>query len=361
MDLNLLMIGRKTLGGAFDFERFSVLLSDKGYKTDRIYYIDDGSSVGDILGQGDGEALYVACGDLTSLYDFFGENVAAAYGYVRIGDRYFVPMPTLDENVVRSVVIPLMNRKTKSSYNTVIFKTFGVAAEELKELLKEYTKGRNKIFFEFAANGQMCDVRIRYAKSVQSAAITEVIEGVTRAIGGYIYATKDISLAEQTARLLMGSGKKLSLAESFTGGGLASALVAYPGMSNNLLESVVCYTNDSKTARLRVPREVLESKGAVSGDTAYEMALGLLDNPKCDIAVATTGNAGPTSEKEGQVGLFYVAVGDRQTIHVFERFYEVKNADKKSVEELRHEITETGVNTALFELERYLSAAKGDI
>lgn len=360
MNLYLLLIGRRIIENGFDFKRFSVMLSDKDYKVDKIFFADDGVSVNDLIDDIQEESLFVASGDLDALYDYFGEAGVNTYGYVRIGNRYYVPMPNFDEEIVRKTIIPLLNAKTKNSYNTVVIKTFGKSAAELKEAVKEFVKGRNKVFVEFFEDGLKCDVRIRYSKNLPSAAIQETILGIGAALKDCIYATKEISIAGQTADLLMRSGKRLSIAESFTGGGVASALIATPGMSNSLIESVVCYSNQSKVARLRVSETTLVNSGAVSEDTAYEMAVGLFENPKCEIAVATTGNAGPTSEKEGQVGLYYVAVGDRKTIHVFERFHKVENADKKSAEEIRQEITQAGIETALFELGKYLRTGEGE-
>lgn len=361
MNLCLLLIGRKVWEGkAFDFKRLSVLLSDRDYGIDKVFYADDGEAISDVL-NGVDDALIVVSGNLSGLNDFFGEAGENTYGYVKIGSRIYVPMEEFDEQTVRNTVIPLLNAKSKAAYNTVVFKTFGKSEDELRELLADRMKSRNnKIVFDFEEDGRKCDVRIRYAKSVQSNVINDTVAAVGQLLGDCVYALKDISLAKQVARSLMASGKRLSIAESFTGGGLSSALVAYPGMSRSLVESIVCYSNEAKMARLNVSETVLKTSGAVSDDAAYEMALGLLQNPSCDIALATTGNAGPTAEKDGQVGLYYLAVGDRTTVHVFKMMCEVQNAENKSVEQIRKEITEDGIETALFELGKYLKTVKGE-
>ena len=353
MDVNLIIKGRNILANAFDFKRLSVLLADKDYEIGKIVYVDDGDDIVEAV-KNFGECVFVVCGDDEALREATGSADDCGSEYYSDGTRIFVPMPEFDESVVRNVLIPVLNSRVKNSYNTVVFKTFGKTEDELKELLGKLVKNRNRIAFSFPSGDSGYDVRVKYSRSTPSAAITELIRNVSEALGDCVYALKDISLEKQVARMLMSSGKKLCVAESFTGGGLASALVASPGMSNSLLESIVCYSNEAKLRRLGVPESVLSASGAVSADTAFEMANGLLANPLCDVALATTGNAGPTAEREGRVGLYYIAIGDRNAIHVFEQIHEVDNADKKSVDEIRREITDAGIKTALYELGKYL-------
>ena len=353
MEVNLIIKGRKILENAFDFKRLSVLLADKDHEIAKIVYADDGDDVSEIAKRF-GECVFVVCGDVGGLRESIGADDEAVSEYYSDGTHIYVPMSEFDESVVRNILIPILNSRGKTSYNTVVFKTFGKSEENLKELLGKFLKNRNRISFSFPSGDSGFDVRIKYSRSTPSAAITELIKNVSDALGNCVYALKDISLEKQVARMLMGSGKKLCIAESFTGGGLAAALVSSPGMSNSLLECIVCYSNEAKIRRLGVPASVIAGCGAVSADTAFEMANGLLADPLCDVAVATTGNAGPTAERDGRVGLYYIAIGDRSAIHVFEQIHEVDNADKKSADEIRREITDAGIKTALYELGKYL-------
>lgn len=110
---------------------------------------------------------------------------------------------------------------------------------------------------------------------------------------------------------LRSTGTKLIFAESITGGLLADALISIPGASDVVLGSEVTYANELKAALLGVDEELLETKGAVSAEVAAAMAQGVyavglasadLDPGKL-IAVATTGNAGPTGSPPGLVYL----------------------------------------------------------
>ena len=101
----------------------------------------------------------------------------------------------------------------------------------------------------------------------------------------------------------------IATAESCTGGLLAGRLINYPGISAAFLEGMITYSNDAKHRRLGVKKETLEEYGAVSRETAIEMARGAAEAAGVDIGISTTGIAGPggcTAEKP--VGLVYVGI-----------------------------------------------------
>ena len=103
-------------------------------------------------------------------------------------------------------------------------------------------------------------------------------------------------------------------------------------------EGVVSYSNQSKLSRLGVKASDLKTQGAVSSVVAYQMAVGLLKEG-CDIALSTTGIAGPQSDDTDKpVGLCYIAVGMKDGVHTYR--YKLSGS--------REEITETAKNTALF-------------
>jgi len=154
-----------------------------------------------------------------------------------------------------------------------------------------------------------------------------------------IYAEFDTTLGERLFDLLKLKNKTLSVAESFTGGRIVSELIKNSGVSAYLHEGVVSYSNKSKIERLKVKQDDLMKNGAVSSIVAYQMAAGLLMSGNCDVAIATTGIAGPKSDDTLKpVGLNYIAVGMKDGVHTYR--YVLKGD--------REEITETAKNTALF-------------
>lgn len=95
------------------------------------------------------------------------------------------------------------------------------------------------------------------------------------------------------------SGKTLVTAESLTGGGIGAALTAVPGSSAVYKGGIISYTNEVKEIILGVSRETLETCGAVSVQTAQEMALGARKLLNADVAVSVTGLAGPGGDDFG--------------------------------------------------------------
>ena len=118
---------------------------------------------------------------------------------------------------------------------------------------------------------------------------------------------RTVGIEFEVAELLEQKKLHVTTAESCTGGLIAGALVNVPGISEWFGEGYVTYSNEAKEKLLGVSRETLTTYGAVSAETAGEMARGAADAAGADVAVAVTGIAGPdggTAEKP--VGLVYM-------------------------------------------------------
>ena len=113
--------------------------------------------------------------------------------------------------------------------------------------------------------------------------------------------------AARLVRRLKEGGHSITVAESCTGGLLASAFTDIAGASNWFNQSWVTYSNDAKIAQLNVDENVITKKGAVSAEVAIQMAQGALQNAGADIAISITGIAGPgndsTTKKVGTVSV----------------------------------------------------------
>lgn len=143
--------------------------------------------------------------------------------------------------------------------------------------------------------------------------------------GSYSPLGRQLNLTSEARliALLTAHAQTLGVAESCTGGLLAGRLTSVPGASTVFLGGIVAYSNDVKQRLLGVEQVTLERYGAVSAQTAMEMAAGAREALGVDYAAAITGIAGPgggTAEKP--VGLVFVAaagpVGGRVTRSVFE-------------------------------------------
>jgi len=139
-----------------------------------------------------------------------------------------------------------------------------------------------------------------------------------------------MTLEQEVVKLLNEKGLKLTTAESCTGGLIAKRITDVSGSSNVFECGVVSYANRIKHEILGVKEETLEKYGAVSEQTAREMAAGALKISSADLAVAVTGIAGPNSDSTDKpVGLVYIAFSDgRETV-----VKKYLNAFKKNVRE----------------------------
>jgi nicotinamide-nucleotide amidase len=167
---------------------------------------------------------------------------------------------------------------------------------------------------------------------------------ISNAFSENVYAFRDMPINIFAGELLKRSNFVLSVAESLTGGAIASSIIDVSGISAHFYEGIVCYDTEAKAQRLFIDREILKKEGAVSKKTAFEMVRGLLLNPKTTLGLSATGVAGPESSEGKPVGLTYIAVGSGDFVTAFEHNFSGE----------RNQIREKAKNMALFYLIRFL-------
>jgi len=159
--------------------------------------------------------------------------------------------------------------------------------------------------------------------------LDEIVQGFEIALTDRIFSQDGSSLEEVVARILTMNNATISAAESCTGGLLAQRLTSIAGSSSYFLGGVVCYSNELKTEWADVPPEIIQSKGAVSGEVAIALADGIRRRVGSTLGVGVTGIAGPGGgSEEKPVGTVHIALshaggikergvrfpGDRETI-----------------------------------------------
>ncbi len=118
-----------------------------------------------------------------------------------------------------------------------------------------------------------------------------------------------MELKQEIMTLLKNKNLKLTAAESITGGKLISSLIEIPGASNVIEQAYVVYSNNAKIEVLGVAESTIKQYGVVSEQVALEMARNAKALAKADIAVATTGEAGPVaSEANAKIGNVAIAI-----------------------------------------------------
>lgn len=215
-------------------------------------------------------------------------------------------------------------------------RVFGICESELEQRLSTLIDNPNPTVALYAKTGE---VHIRVTAKADcaekaDAEVEKMIKAVAPSVGDCVYSDSGRSLAETVVELLKNQGKRISSAESMTGGMLAAALTDVPGASSVFEYGFVTYSEGAKSALVGVKPETLERFTAVSADTAAEMAQGARRASCADIGVSVTGYAGPTGDVgrafiaadcAGRTAVKELSLGDRRT-REYVREVAVKNA-----------------------------------
>lgn len=147
------------------------------------------------------------------------------------------------------------------------------------------------------------------------------------------------SIETVVSKILIKNKLTISIAESCTGGLVSSTFINYPGISSVFMEGCITYSNESKIKRLGVNPNTLDIYGAVSEETAIEMVEGIAKNFNTNVAISTTGIAGPDGGSiEKPVGLVYIGIYINGNTTVKKYIF---NGNR---EEIRLKATENAIN-----------------
>lgn len=199
-------------------------------------------------------------------------------------------------------------------------KLFGIGESSMEAQLREQMNAMtNPTLAPYAKEGE-CELRVtaKAASDEEAQALLQpTVEQVKALFGDKVYGVDVPSLEYVVIQGLKERGLTLGCAESCTGGLMAKRLTDIPGASAVFKGGVVSYTNEVKQNVLHVPEELLEQHGAVSGQVAAAMAQGARQALGCDIALASTGVAGPDRDDRGnEVGVMFAAIATPDGVHV---------------------------------------------
>ena len=230
--------------------------------------------------------------------------------------------PSELEPMLKNYVVPFLKKGQEHvivSHNVHIY---GRGEAPVAQLLDDLMNGENPTLAPYAKEGE-CYMRVTAkAPTVEEAdeMCRPLIEEIRRRVGDFVYSVDVESLEELVVGELAAQGKTLATAESCTGGLLSKRITDVAGASAVFHMGVVTYANQAKEDLLGVSHETLERWGAVSSQTAREMAQGIVRRSQADLGIGITGIAGPdggTAEKP--VGLIYIALSDGERTWVTKR------------------------------------------
>jgi len=220
-------------------------------------------------------------------------------------------VPSEAEGMLRAYVVPFLKARNPGLCSGLrVVRTIGIGESALAERFQGFELEEPELTLGTIARASGVDLHLS-ASSRDAMWLQGVLDRGERKLleraGSHAYALGDRTLSEVVGEALLQRGWSIATAESFTGGEAGATLVATPGSSRYYRGGVIAYSNASKEKLLQVAGETLRRFGAVSAETAKEMARGARERLGADCAVSTTGIAGPDGgSAEKPVGLCYL-------------------------------------------------------
>ena len=218
------------------------------------------------------------------------------------------------EAMMAKVILPKFKKHfTLPTIVHKVIKTIGIGESWLAEEISDwednlpehiglaYLPGKGQVRLRLTGVGA--------ERQILEAEMDKEIEDILPTIKKFVFGFGDIQIEDAVGEILKSRELKIATAESCTGGFLAHRLTAVPGSSEYYWGSVISYHNDIKKGALDVSEKTLDTYGAVSEETASEMAIGIRKKFKTDIGISTTGIAGPDGgTEEKPVGTVWMAI-----------------------------------------------------
>lgn len=210
-------------------------------------------------------------------------------------------------------LLPFLRRRldVRDTIVTRVIHTIGIGESEIDHRIADLFRTLENPKIAVLAHEGRCDVKVM-AKAATApeaeALIWPVADDLEQRLAGHVFGHDAETIEGVIHALLQKRGQRIGVAESCTGGRIAAALTSVPGSSKSFVGGIVAYDNTVKVRELGVAESTLASHGAVSAQTALAMARGARERLGVDLAIATTGIAGPeggTTEKP--VGLVWFA------------------------------------------------------
>jgi nicotinamide-nucleotide amidase len=203
-------------------------------------------------------------------------------------------------------VLPLLQKRVgaQAKPDCRVFKVVGLAESLVEEKVAPALADLTGIELGYCA--RMGEVEVRVISNLKSMA-DEAEDRIRAALGDHIFGMGEDRLEEVVVGKLIAARKTIAVAESCTGGLIANRITNVSGSSEVFINGLVAYSNESKMRLLGVSEATLERHGTVSEEVAREMAEGVRARSKTDLALSTTGIAGPAGgTPEKPVGLVYI-------------------------------------------------------
>lgn len=266
------------------------------------------------------------------------------------GSKTVIMLPGPPDELTRifdEKVAPYIRARSEAVLVSKNINFFGIGESALEQRIKPFIENaENPTVAPYCKAGE---VRLRVTAKAKSEAEAErmcdcaIREICESGVGEFIYGIDKDTLERALVDALHESGLTVCCAESLTGGLIAQRITSVAGCSDVFCGGAVTYTNEMKHRILGVSEQTLERFGAVSENTAMEMARGARERFGTDIAVSATGVAGPTTSEGHAVGTVYIGLSTR----LGESFKRLELSSMRSREYIRTVSASNALNMAL--------------
>jgi nicotinamide-nucleotide amidase len=215
---------------------------------------------------------------------------------------FFTPgVPSEYKRMVEEQFFPFLRQEFQLGESTTLHKflTLGHGESALAETLQDVELAPG-MTMGYRPSIPIVEIKVFARGDSAIAALPKTLSEIRARIGQAIVSERYSSVAQEVHHLLLSEQRTISLAESCTGGMISAQLIEFAGSSAYMHQGIVCYSNEAKTQLLGVSAATLKTYGAVSPETALEMAKGARSLQNSDFALSVTGIAGPDGSTENR-------------------------------------------------------------
>ena len=259
--------------------------------------------------------------------------------WITSGDTVFISMPGVPfemMTIMTEEIIPRIQREFNRPFIVHrTLQTYGVGESEIAAIIEDWENNLPPSI-KLAYLPALGKVRLRLStkgadKAMLNKDLDDQIALLNLLIGDIIVGYDDgESIEHVVGNLLVKNEKTLAVAESCTGGRIAAAITAIPGVSSYFKGGMVTYATHSKVELLKIDQALIDKHSVVSGEVAEAMAEAVRNWYKADFAISTTGNAGPSKgESDAEVGTVFIGIAT--PTHVFSVKYNMGNHRERVV------------------------------
>ena len=257
--------------------------------------------------------------------DIIANETGSAVGFSMVLNQCLIlctpGVPSELTHMLKDEIIPTLKTlfPDSTTFNMSRMQTFGLGESTLQALINDKMPNWPKeIAIGFRAAMPLLEVKLSVQGTQEQTILAEWQSKLSLLMGDHVLGlgkNNNTTIAEYVVPLLAQTKQKITVAESCTGGLIASQITAIPGSSAVFEAGFITYSNSMKTKLLNVPNQTLVNYGAVSKQTVLAMAEGALEQSSADFVIAVSGIAGPdggTAEKP--VGSVWIAWGGKHTL-----------------------------------------------